>query len=268
MMSNFVISVKDASERRKHIHETFSAEQIDYHFFDAISHQELEKIAQEIGVDVTQSTLKKNEISCLLSHLYLWKKAAEGDQEYITIFEDDIHLGVKSHLFLSSYDWIPQGCEIVKLEYFYPHIGIDRKKSHVLDDGRSLIALMNKHLGCGGYIISKKAAHELLNFVRNHAEVLPVDHYIFNFFLLKGEITTYQMYPALCIQDHKLKDNRKNFSSHLLEDRQIRKGEGQYKVQLAFGAKIKKEALRVFGQLTSMFKNKKNTLEIIEMKFK
>lgn len=252
-MNNFIISLNTAHERRKHISEIFSSNNINYSFFDAIKPNEIEKIALEIGIDLSNSNLKISETSCLLSHLYLWKKVIDDNLDYITIYEDDIHLGEKSNIFLTTYEWIPKDCEIIKLESFYKTIYIENKSTKKLSNGRNLVALKDKHLGCGGYIISKRSAIKLLEFVKNYNEVLPVDHYIFNFFLLKNDIKIYQMTPALCIQDHKLKSNSKKFSSYLSEDRKMRKGEGQYKIKLFLFSKAKKEIIRIIKKLKNFF---------------
>lgn len=258
-MNNFVISVKTAADRRDHIHTMLSLAQIDYTFFDAVEHNDIAQALVEFELQHKPSELKNNELSCLLSHLYLWKKISNSSHDYIAIFEDDIHLGEHAPLFLSNTAWIPKGIEIIKLEYFYSHIAMNNHDSIKVADGRELRVLTDKHLGCGGYILSKHAATVLLNFVRDYHKILPVDHYIFNFFLLTKQIEIYQMYPALCIQDHKLKTNSKNFSSHLANERQMRKGEGQYKIKLGFTQKISKEVCRIGQQMRHLLSSQKKS---------
>ena len=69
------------------------------------------------------------------------------------------------------------------------------------------------------------------------------------------------MVPAICIQDHKLKNGSKNFYSYLSEDRKMRKGEKEYKVKLSLGKKIIREISRIKKDIFTK-KDKKPTVTI------
>ncbi|HDZ6745664.1 TPA: glycosyltransferase family 25 protein, partial [Mannheimia haemolytica] len=101
-MNNYVISLTTAQDRRKHIEAEFGKQNIPFQFFDAITPNSMEVKALELGIDISNSALTKEEISCALSHISLWHLAKEQNLDYICIFEDDIYLGKNANLLLSN----------------------------------------------------------------------------------------------------------------------------------------------------------------------
>ena len=89
-MSNFVISLLHAEERRHHITNEFGKKQVEFEFFDAITPDLNVTQAQKLGINLGNSVLGPGEISCLLSHVTLWRHAVTEQLPYLTIFEDDV----------------------------------------------------------------------------------------------------------------------------------------------------------------------------------
>lgn len=253
-MRIFVISLEREQQRRAHINAQFSHENVQFEFFNAITPHVLDETKAKLGLDSVSTTLHQNEVACLLSHVILWKKAIDDNLDYITIFEDDIHLGKNAKCFLQDTTWIPEDCEIVKLEKFYKKIGIALGgKTYSLVGDRKLLPLMTIHMGGGGYILSQTAARQLLDMLKCSEQLIPVDHLIFREYLKASTQRIYQMSPALCIQDMILKKGKTIFPSALEEVRNERKGEDFSKKRLSFLMKVKREFSRMGAQLYKAF---------------
>lgn len=253
-MKNYVISLTYADQRRDHILSIFQKQAIDFCFFDAVTPATMEQIANALGLDITKTDLAKSEVACLLSHAALWQKAIDENLSHIAIFEDDIHLGEEATIFLTKSDWIPEGCSIIKLEAFYPKVGVE-SSFRSLPSKRKLSLLKTVHMGCGGYILSQQAARDLLNLLATYEQLIPVDHIVFKDYMTKFPNQIFQMLPALCIQDHLL-GQHVNFPSFLEKDRNIRKGEYEYQIKpkLNFVQKIQRERLRLSAQIIKLLK--------------
>lgn len=245
-MKIFVISLQKEQQRRDHIVEQFSKEKIDFAFYDAVMPEHLGDILKRLGLESAFTTLHQNEVGCLLSHVLLWEKAVNENLDYIAIFEDDIYLGENARFFLQDTYWIPKKCGIVKLEKFYQKMGIHLGcTQYTLAHGRSLVPLATAHMGAGGYILTQKTAHDLLNLVIKNQNLIPIDHFVFREYLQEQESKIYQMSPALCIQDVILNKGKTNFPSSLEHVRNNRKGDGFAKKKRSILMKIKRELKRV-----------------------
>lgn len=251
-MRNYVISLSNESQRRKHIHTEFTKEGLVFEFFDAITPITLSSTALDLGITVDKTDLHPNEISCILSHVCLWKKAVDEKLDYIAIFEDDIYLGNSAQFFLKNSQWISEQCEIVKLETLYRKVFLSRKDEPLtLENKRELVVLNGPHMGAGGYILSRRAAESLIDFTARLSELIPIDHIIFRAYPEESHQKIYQLSPALCIQDVILTDGETNFPSSLEEVRNIRKGEIKVKKKLSLRAKAQRELGRPFLQILS-----------------
>ncbi len=216
--NNFVISLKSATTRREHIKQMFADNNVDFTFFDAIEPTVNFTQPFDLKLDVKASLLEKTELACLLSHFSLWQYAVEQDMDYIGIFEDDIHLGEYASYFLNSYDWIPTGIHLIKLEAFKAYRPMRQKKISIAHK-RKLGILKERHLGGAGYILSKSVAMDLIDYVQNQTQLPPLDYILFDpYFVhqLKNHYDIYQLQPALCVQDM----NRNKFTHSLVNEDQ------------------------------------------------
>lgn len=142
--------------------------------------------------------LTKVEVGCFLSHRECWRLIAEGDDSYGAVFEDDIKFSPHANLFLKTWDWIPEGCDIVKLDTAQINCVL-KKFDTQLPENYKLARLMTKHYGSSGYIISKSCAKRLYD--ENKLAIAPIDEILYNpgcgvFQSLKIE----QMFPAIVVQ--------------------------------------------------------------------
>lgn len=254
-MKNIVISLKSATERRSHIQKQFEQKNVKFDFFDAIYPEINQSIAKKLCINIQDSNLTQGEISCLLSHVVLWKKAVDENIQYIAIFEDDVIIGESLSQFLMNSDWIPEDTDIVKLEMF-SDAALMKFKRHYIGSGRSLRQLVGMHLGAAGYILKLKSAQYLLNYVQKQKDLVAVDHILFEQIPQNQELTVEQMVPSLCIQSDRLHppqkaiksdlefERRKRIDAQLVEFRRI-------KHPISF--KIKREFKRLVQQFALFF---------------
>ncbi|CAG2082783.1 glycosyltransferase family 25 protein [Xanthomonas euroxanthea] len=146
-----------------------------------------------------------SNIGCFLSHQAAWRIAADSDDAYTAIFEDDMHLSDALPVLLRSSAWLPGGNSIVRLEPSYNRIKLDAKVAEV--GGRQLrLVRPSPHQHCwpvcaGALLLSREAARLLLAAdVRWHTMA---DIFLFgwNESPVAQQLSTYQLSPAACIQD-------------------------------------------------------------------
>lgn len=142
----------------------------------------------------------RGQMGCFLSHFGVWQKAAASDQPYTAIFEDDMHLSPSLPAFLQEDQWIPQGCDIVRLETSTNRVRLS-KKPIGQKEGRKIFSVLSTSWCAGGYIISRECAQRLI--------ALPTTcHSTSDDFLFCHErmgvaktLSIAQIVPALCVQD-------------------------------------------------------------------
>ncbi|XWY21625.1 glycosyltransferase family 25 protein [Bisgaard Taxon 45] len=226
-MTNYVISLLSAKERRQHVINEFSKHQVPFQFFDAISpSSQLDALIQELIPNLNGTSLTGGEKGCLISHLALWHKCIQDSSPYVTIFEDDILLGRDARKFLGEDEWLFSlfNCDdifIIRLETFLQPTLCQTPPHPISYCGRDFLALKDEHLGTAGYIISLGAAKYLLEIFKNMESnnIFPIDHLIFNRFLAGEELIVYQLSPALCIQELQLNENESLLDSQLESER-------------------------------------------------
>ncbi|MCL1622717.1 glycosyltransferase family 25 protein [Moraxella sp. Tifton1] len=213
-MNNHVISLTTASQRREHINHEFGKHCIDFEFFDAVTPSSLKDTAQRLDIDLnSKHQLSEYELSCLCSHVCLWKKAIDDDMPHIAIFEDDVYLSRDAHSFLTDTTWIPKDSGLIKIEKTAKKALL--KNPITLKHGHQLSTLQSIHIGAGGYILSKDAAKKLYDHILTLDHLDHIDQYLFNTVLNKHLIPIHQLNPVLCIQDCILYPDHQKFSTHL-----------------------------------------------------
>ncbi len=256
-----MISLINEKQRRSHIVREFTQKNVEFDFFDAIDCSQIHEQLEKLQLSKVPTELRPAEIACLLSHLILIQKCVDENLDYICIFEDDIHLSkdikqVLEHGF--------QQYHIVKLEAFYPKV-IVKKAAQSYMGHHALHRLCSKHLGCGGYIVSQAGALIILEQIRKAEKLIPIDHFIFNYFVQEQRLEVSQILPAVCIQDHILMHNHENFPSALEAQRRERKNyQPKQSTKKTLWTKIKNETYRLQEKITLYVLGKKK----VTVKFK
>lgn len=247
MIKSFVISMKNANERRDHIHHQFTKHGINFEFFDALNSEQGLAQAKRWQISISKTALAPSEIGCMMSHVSLWKHAIDHTLPYIAIFEDDVFLSEDIPLFFSDTSWLPKEFDVIKTETMYNQILINSEQLDIYNN-RALHRLHSDHWGGAGYILSLAGATKLFHLITQQPETtLAIDHMIFDTFRALKTSVVYQVVPALCIQDHLLHPTDQQFKSHL-EPERIEKTRTN-KVTLSPLSKIKREALRIKHQM-------------------
>lgn len=243
-MKNFIISLATASDRRQHIKNEFSKQGIDFEFFDAVTPAQIDELSQKFDINIKDASLTKGELGCLFSHISLWQKMIDENLAYMTIFEDDVYLGKNAQLFLTSYDWIPKECKLLKLEHFFNKLILGKTLSKY--QNRSIRRLKYANLGTAGYIIHQDMAKDLIIFIQQNfkQQSQPIDHIMFEFNL--NQIPAYQLSPALCIQSDRLNQNTLLPSDLEQERNKIRENLKSQKASLTPIQKFIREFKRIF----------------------
>jgi len=149
--------------------------------------------------------LTLSEIACFKSHREAWKMICENEGEFGVIFEDDIYLSTSITGFLKASTLREIDMDIIKIDK------ATRKKVKLgprvrVVNGISVSPLLSQHMGCGGYILSKRCAARLLENTRSIK--VPVDYVLFGSkdYSLPN-LKVMQANPALCIHSQFSKYN-------------------------------------------------------------
>jgi len=145
--------------------------------------------------------LPKGDQCCSLSHRKAWAAFLASGEPAATFLEDDVVLDRAAASLLANTAWLPDDADVVKLEHFGPQsqrvlvgarTGIGR--------GRSIAPILSRHTGAAAYILSRRAAEQLLDV--EHWNV-PVDHLLFNPNVspMAERLKPVQLLPAIARQE-------------------------------------------------------------------
>lgn len=248
-LKNYVISLTTATNRREHITSEFGKQGIEFEFFDAVTPKTLKETANFLQIDLNKNTnLSENELSCLCSQVFLWKKAIDERMSYIAIFEDDIYLSHNAHYFLTNHDWLPKECDFIKIEKTIDKAMLTNTQ---IIYQHNISHLNSYHFGAGGYILSQKGANILYQHFLSLSKIDHIDQYLFKTVLDYDILSIYQINPVLCIQDCILNPNNQKFTSSLQWREKI------VKPKLNFLQKVIRELKRLYHQIRyDIFKTK------------
>ncbi len=204
-MRLLVINLERSLERRKWITDSFAAQTLVPEFVSAIDANAMEPGDIDAWNESSDGPpMMAAEIAVFKSHRKCWDAAASGDDEYVCIFEDDVHLSSDAHLFLKDGSWIPDGADIIKIETFRNSVHCSRPPLQPVH-GHQLLRLHTLHWGAAGYIISRSCAARL--FELSKTRLYAADEFLFSpTFSIFRDLDLYQVSPALCIQDMQLEE--------------------------------------------------------------
>jgi glycosyl transferase family 25 len=160
----------------------------------------------------------KGAIGCYLSHVLLWKKLVESENEYMLIFEDDI-----VPLYINSNEKINELLNESNCDFDILLLGCncrDKNKIEVSKNINKCIFFFELH----SYIISKKAAKELLKYI--YPIDMQIDSYISFYNLINPNFKTYYSKKKLFRQSkHVSNVQNRCFTCYFLElqDKKISK---------------------------------------------
>ena len=197
-----VINLDRAPERLEWTRKVFADMRLDFRRVPAVEGKNLTDtdIARYSRRSRKGTMLCGAEVGCFLSHRECWKIAVESGEEWVAVFEDDMHFAPDAVRFLRDSSWIPDGVSLVKLETYLQPVRLDALRTPLGSYGVSRI--LSRHWGSGGYVVSRTAAAKLLKDSQIFSEVL--DNFLFNSHHLPGALICHQLVPAVCVQDANL----------------------------------------------------------------
>ena len=205
-----VVNLERRTDRKEKMIEFFNHHNItSFEFFNAIDGNNLVK--NNALIDLFKNNCfgsKKGVIGCALSHVMLWTKLVnDNDNDYYIIMEDDIlsvsndyvnklslleqnkHFQTNDILFLGYHMW-SRHREWLNNEY------------HNID-GDISVGILNYNLYIGGtfsYSINKAGANKLLNYIKENGIKYEIDNFIINCAKTK-DIIIKEIKPHICFSD-------------------------------------------------------------------
>jgi glycosyl transferase family 25 len=196
--------------------------------------------------------LADTEIGCLLSHRACWSMIAMGDDAHAAVFEDDIVFAAKAGALLADSSWVPADAGIVKLETVF-HRTLVGLLGIGAGHGFSAKRLHGLHLGCAGYIVSKRTAAALIEATSEIG--IPVDHVLFDpeHQPAPGWVG-YQLSPALCTQLQFVEPGTDRLPSLIQPDRETRypADAGGERPRRSTATRVKREIGRLLRRLDDL----------------
>jgi glycosyl transferase family 25 len=125
----------------------------------ALTSEELAAYSPRGAFSVLGREMHRNEVGCFMSHAAIWKRLADGDEQEMLIFEDDMRIDDDFPALIQSRDWIPRDAGIVNFSWdMATPITIE-----AISGGRSLCRFDGDVMRLGAYILRKPAAKHLLS---------------------------------------------------------------------------------------------------------
>jgi glycosyl transferase, family 25 len=180
-MRTYLVNLDRRPDRLEAMDRQLEALGIAYERFSAVDAKTVDpaELSAPFAARGPLGALSPGDMGCTSSHIHIWRRIADGPDDYAVVLEDDILLSNAASEFLRDSAWIPKSVDLVKPERYGDEnqlIVIGKPRLSV--KGRTLAPLLSRHTGTGGYIISRAHAARLANMKEKIA--LPVDHLMFN----------------------------------------------------------------------------------------
>ena len=169
----YAISLVTSPYRRQNVAKQLY--EFDFHLIEGANGQHL-TFEQEREADkyfVKTNELTRGHIGCFLSHISVWRKVIQQDAEYALIFEDDLSIdGPLKRL-------LPKLSHIKNFDIMYLGECSNSSAGHTVQHvGDYTVRISLDPCSLNAYIISKKAAKELLKFIDIYPSEVTVDKFL------------------------------------------------------------------------------------------
>lgn len=215
-----VINLTRHSDRWKWVENNFRNVGVVIHRIEAIDASAPTAAEQIDNITIPDSGLSRAEAACILSHREAWRALLDSEEEFLAVFEDDVHVSADMSQLLNS-QLLHAGMDLIKLEVPIGKVSYTHKAVSPYM-GRALHRLVSKAYGAAGYIVSRRCATYLLEITERCNA--PVDVILFDDKSpIWQKFIALQVVPAACVQDFVLsaRDGRIGlFSSAIEEQRQ------------------------------------------------
>lgn len=203
-MKSYIINLERSKDRWGFMEKQFVEKGLAFERVDAIDGSKFDEEFLKDNLQPMSKTkcveihcLTPSELACNLSHAKALDLIANGEDEYGAVFEDDIYLSPKAVFFLKSYDWIPKGTTMIKLDKGW-HLYIKNilRIPFSLPEGRLLCKFILNPFGAGSYIVSKETAAWLSKELRKTKYLVDV-FYFDSYYGICSKLKPLQLSPAI-----------------------------------------------------------------------
>jgi glycosyl transferase family 25 len=208
----FLINLDRHPDRLKHMSEALDGFGLPFERVKAFDGLKIDadEIRKWVPGPGTFRMLSPAEVGCFLSHRACWQRMLDLGLPAAVIFEDDVHFSDDAGAYLTDLDWVPPDADIVRAETWLSRSVIDRQPV-VEVRARSVHRLRTVQYGLAAYIITRAGAEKALRLTETFRDT--TDDFLFNTDTpYAQEFVTYQLFPAICVQDRRL--NRRNMVFH------------------------------------------------------
>ncbi|WP_164996124.1 glycosyltransferase family 25 protein [Proteus alimentorum] len=164
-MKIYIVNLEKDVERKASIKAQLDDLNLNYEFISAVYGKNLsqEEISR-LSPDFEKTSLTLPELGCALSHLNVYKKIIENNEDIALILEDDVKLNpnLSQYLDILSHRNLTNKPEIILLNKVNEYIDSFKQK---LNDTYSLVNVIDS-VGAYGYCINQIAAKNLLKFLQ------------------------------------------------------------------------------------------------------
>lgn len=254
-MKTLVINLERETARLGHMRKVFGEQGLDFTVVKAVDAKLLSQEELKVGRTGTPRfyELGAGEIACFLSHRKCWEIAAQSEDAYTIICEDDIFLGENASAIFGDESWIPADAGVVRLEACRPKTLIGKAAVSTVA-GRKVHPLRVAHAGAGAYLISRSCAQVL--HANSRAFCDPVDQFLYSsrsFF--DDSLVIYQVNPSPAIQEVFLRKDRILGSSLFGERFDIESIKQKKSSKILILNKINKVFKKIFRKFSEIIDN-------------
>ena len=193
----FIINLEQSADRRADMAKRLNPLHVSYTFFKAVNGHALDtnnlpdydrtRRRLYFGRDLT-----KGEIGCLLSHRALYQHMVDNNIECAIILEDDVFIEPSFPQLIREALQSPVKWDIIRFLAYDKVQKIGRDIYSLPTKPHKLARLPTTSGGAYGYMLTKKAAQELLRHMRKNA--LPVD--ILHGYVWRTGLETFILRPS------------------------------------------------------------------------
>jgi glycosyl transferase, family 25 len=156
----------------------------------------------------------RGQMGCFLSHMEVWRRIAEGKENFCAVFEDDEHISDDLRNLLFDDQWIPPEADVIRLETSTNRVRLSARPI-LTYLGRSVYKVKSTSWCAGAYLISRDTARALVALDKKYHEPADVILYNFEESVIAPTLNILQFNPALCTQDKHLASGNIQFASNI-----------------------------------------------------
>jgi len=194
-MEIYCINLDDRPERWARMLDVADRAGVTLNRISALGPQDIARMTADGHPDVSGDfgTMGPERIGCALSHLACWRALLASDAPWAVVLEDDVVLADGFADFLNKAQW-PADADLIRIEVATQFATLDRIEPF-MPGQRKIGRLLSPQNGSGGYVLTRKAAENLVADMNGFQ--IPVDLYLFTpqSFVPRG-LTVYQDTPA------------------------------------------------------------------------